>query len=176
LSRVAKRYAKAWFSLALENKKLEKAADDAAMLAGLIRKQDEFRTFLHNPLVTPGKRKQLLSDLFSEKVDGLTFDFLNMVSQKKRLNVLEEIVGQFSSLVRQHNNQIVAEVRSAAVLEDSQLDAIRQKIEGMTGKKAIIHTAQDKSLIGGFLIKIEDRIIDNSIRYQLEKLREQMVA
>lgn len=176
MSKVSKRYAKALFSLASEEKKLDKVADDLLDIKNLIEKNDQFRAFLLNPLVSSSKQLEVVKSLFDGKINQLSLNFLFLLSEKKRLGLLAEILQKFDELLLLHRNQVMAEVVSASTLAENQLSAIKNNIEKMTSKKVLINSKKDKSLIGGFTVKIEDIIIDNSIRYQLEKLKEKLIS
>ena len=176
MSRVSKRYAKALFETALEEKKLNNVHKDLEHLKSILKESDDFSGFVSNPLVSDSNKLTIVEELFKGKVDSLTMKFLTLVCESKRLYFIAEIIQQFEYLLRHHNNQVVAEISSAVSLSDEQIKKITKKIQELTGKNVITQHKTDESLIGGFLVKIEDIIIDNSIRYQLLKLKEKLVA
>lgn len=176
MSRVSKRYAKALFSLALEDKKLDAVADDLESIKKLTDSGDDFKNFIMNPLISSSKQLKVIKDLFAGKLEDITLNFLYLLGEKKRLNLLPEILERFDELLLVHRNQVVAEVVSADTLDDKQLKSIQGNVEQLTNKSVLLSTSQDKSLIGGFMVRIEDIIIDNSIRYQLSKLKEKLIS
>ena len=176
MSRISIRYAKALFSLAQDEKKLDIVANDLSNIKGLIETSVDFNTFLLNPLISGNKKAEVLNSMFAEKVDPLTLNFLNLLSSKKRVNVLDQILIRFEELLLKHRNQIVAELISTASLDSDQLDSIKANIEAITQKSVLLETKEDASLIGGFTVKIDDIIIDNSVRYQLTKLKEKLIS
>jgi len=176
LSRVSVRYAKALFSLAHEEKKLDNIADDLSEIKSLIKNSADFSNFIINPLVSSIKQVAAISGIFSGKVDNLTFNFLELVCKKKRLNQLAEILNAFDDLLLKHRKQLHAEVTSAVSLDDQQLDAIKANLESMMDKSVILNTKEDSSLIGGFKVLVDGIIIDNSVQYQLSKLKEKLVS
>jgi F-type H+-transporting ATPase subunit delta len=176
LSRVSIRYAKALFSLALDNNKLDAVNEDFTSIKKLAESNVEFQNFISNPLISSAKQLEVVKNLFAGKIEDITLDFLYLLSEKKRLNLLPEILQKFDELILAHRNQVIAEVISADVLDDKQLKSIQDNIEHMTNKSVLLNTRQDKSLIGGFMVRIEDIIIDNSIRYQLSKLKEKLIS
>ena len=176
MSRISIRYAKALFSLAQDEKKLDKVANDLSELKKLLGGSVDFNTFVLNPLISGSKKAGILKALFSDKLDPLTMDFLYLLSNKKRVNLLDQILLRFEELLLKHRNQIVAKLTSPSSLDSKQLDAIKTNIEKMTQKSVLLETTEDASLIGGFTVKIEDIIIDNSVRYQLAKLKEKLIS
>lgn len=176
MSRVSKRYAKALFSLAIDEKKLDAVADDFVSINNLVASNPDFVRFISNPLITSAKQLEIVKSLFSNKIKDLTLNFLYLLSEKKRLNLLPEILQKFDELILVHRNQVRADLISAEALDRNQLKLIQANIEQITKKSVLLNTHQDKSLIGGFTVKIEDIIIDNSIRYQLSKLKEKLIS
>ena len=176
MSRVSVRYARALFSLAGEVKKLDTIAVDLAELRKLSESNKDFSAFLVNPLLSSSKQAEVIRELFSGKVDILTYNFLELLCKKKRMNQLSEILDAFDNLLLKKRNQVYAEVTSAAVLDDQQLDAIKANLESMTDKSVILNTKKDSALIGGFKVLIDGVIIDNSVQYQLFKLKEKLVS
>ncbi|NOG46526.1 MAG: ATP synthase F1 subunit delta [Calditrichaeota bacterium] len=176
MSRISIRYAKALFSLAQDEKKLDTVANDLAELKELFNSNVQFKTFVLNPLLSGTKKTEVFKNLFSGKLDPLTMNFLFLLSSKKRVDVLDQILLKFDELLLSHKNQIVAEVTSPISLDDGQLDSIKSNIENITQKSVLIEAKEDSSLIGGFTVKIEDVIIDNSVRYQLSKLKEKLIS
>jgi F-type H+-transporting ATPase subunit delta len=176
LSRVSLRYAKALFSLALEEKKLNTIAADLDEIRSLAENNADFASFVVNPLISTAKQIELIREIFSGKVDKLTYNFLELICDKKRLNQLLYILNAFDDLVLNHRTPLNAEVTSAVALDDQQLDAIKSNLEALTSKSVILTTKEDSALIGGFKVLVGGVIIDNSVRYQLSKLKEKLVS
>jgi F-type H+-transporting ATPase subunit delta len=176
LSRVAKRYAKAIFNLALEQNALDSVKNDFEQIGNLIISNEDFAGFLQNPLINDPEKMQVLDQLLAKSLGTLTMDFLKLVSIKKRLPVLADILEQFRMLIMQHENTVEGELVSAVELDQSQFDQIRENMETATGKTVRLKPIVEPDILGGFVVKIEDVVLDNSIRAQLNKLREQLKA
>jgi len=176
LSRVSLRYAKAVFALAVEEKKLDIIAADMEEIRLLINNNADFSSFISSPLISSASQVELIRQIFSGKVDKLTYNFLELICNKKRLNQLEDILIVFDDLLLKHHNQLNAEITSAVALDDLQLQAIKDNLETMTNKSVILTTKEDAALIGGFKVLVGGVIIDNSVRYQLSKLKEKLVS
>ena len=176
MSRVSVRYARALFSLAQEEKKLDIIANDLSEIRSLIKSNADFSSFIINPLVSSIKQIAAVKGIFSGKVNDLTSNFLELICGKKRLNQLAEILDAFDKLLLKYRNQLHAEVTSAVSMDDQQLDAIKANLESMTDKSVILKTKEDSTLIGGFKVLVDGVIIDNSVQYQLSKLKEKLVS
>lgn len=176
MSRVAKRYAKALFGLAKDQGKLDKVEMDFNELDKLIDKSSEFGAFLLNPLISSSDKSMMLKDIFKGKVNDLTFNFIQLINEKKRSSLLPDVILQFKSMMLEYNNQVEGELISAVELSKNQVNQIQQNIEKATGKSVILEQRIETDVIGGFVLKIQDRVFDNSIRCQLNKLREKFIA
>jgi len=176
LSRVAKRYAKALFSLALEESNLDKVSVDLDQMTELDAQNDEFSALLANPLINEKDKLSALQEIFSERVEATTISFLKLLADKKRIAFLPAISQEFKGMKLAHANQVQAELISAVALTTDQVNAIKNRIEEITGKVVLLTEKLDKALLGGFVVKVEGWVLDNSIRYQLSKLREKLIA
>ena len=121
-------------------------------------------------------KEQVLEELFKSSFQQVTLDFVKLLSRKKRLDTLDDVVKDFAVLVLRHRNQLEAEIVSAQALETEQVAAIKKRLQDIFGKEILVSLKEDPALIGGFLVNVNGQIIDNSIRYQLTKLKEQLVA
>ncbi|MGD9898379.1 MAG: ATP synthase F1 subunit delta [Calditrichaceae bacterium] len=176
MNRVSKRYAKALFELAKEQNKLEKIDADFLELKKLVDTNDEFNNFIANPLISKSVKYQIVKQLFESKLDDLTYRFLLLVNEKNRISLLPEMIERFNVLLLNHRNQVEGEVVSVVELSGLQIGNIQSNIEDLIGKTVILKQRLDPDVLGGFVVKVQDIIIDNSVRYQLIKLREKLLA
>ncbi len=175
MSRVAIRYSKALFEFALEKGQLSEIEKDLSSIKEIIKKTEEFQKFLLNPL-TPAKSKtDLLKKTFKDSISPLSMNFLILTSSKKRSEFIEEIIARFEVLALDHNNILSVQVYSAVSLNPDQTEAIKNRLEKKTGKEVQLVEIIEKSLIGGFIVKIRDSVIDYSLKRQLERLKEKMI-
>ena len=175
MSRVAIRYSKALYELALEKGILEEIENDLILIKEQINQNDEFQKYLINPLIQTKSKTKLLQKTFEGSISSLTMNFLVLTSSKKRSEYLKEIIEKFEILAMAYNGIISAQVFSAVSLNSDQTEAIRNRLEKSTGKKVQLVEIIEKSLIGGFIVKIRDSVIDYSLKRQLERLKEKMI-
>ena len=145
------------------------------MLGKLINSSPDLQNLLLNPLIPNKKRRDVLTHLFKEKVDSLTFDFIMLICAKRRTAFLVEITQNFANRVLMHKGIIPGVIRSAMKLSSDQRQEIGRKIEEMTGKNIVFTEEIDSDLVGGFVIKVKDTVIDLSIKGQLEQLKQKLI-
>ncbi len=176
MSRVAKRYAKAVFELAIENKALEDTEKEFLQIEDSIKGNSELEDFLVNPLISHIKKSKIVEELYKGRVSDLTFRFLILIAKKGRLAALSEIINYFKRFVLVYRNQVEGELLSAVSLSGEQVSQIRKIIENMTGKVVLLKEKIDADILGGFVVRVEDKLIDMSVRNILEELKKKLVA
>jgi F-type H+-transporting ATPase subunit delta len=103
-------------------------------------------------------------------------EFFKLLLAKKRLFRLRDIVVEFARLVEKHEGIVRAHVTSAVPLKDSELTALVAALEHGLAKKVKLDAHVDPAILGGVVVKMGDRIADQSVTTQLARLREQLLA
>ena len=176
MSRVGIRYSKALFQLAKEQHKLEQVESELVILSGLIKSRRDLKDMLVNPLITAAKKVEIVAQIFKGKLDALTYNFVILICRNKRSDLLPEIIDQFRERVLEEQGIWQGQIFSAQALAPAQIDLISKRIMDLTGKTVILKAQLDKNLLGGFVVKIKDTIIDLSVKCQLEQLRTKLIA
>jgi len=167
--RVARRYAKALVDV-LPEEKLEKVLEEAKAINSLI--DDRAIRYFKSPVVSVEKKKALIEQVLSKvEVTEELKRVLLLMAEKNRLGILREFVSELEALVDAKLGIVKAEITSATELDEDTIEKIKAKIEELFGKKAEISVSLDPSLIGGFIVRVADKIIDASIKTQLENLK-----
>ena len=175
MSRIANRYSKALFQLAQNQNKIDPVYQDMQFIANLISRSHELKSMLENPLIQSRIKGDVFSKIFKAKVDPLTYNFLSFICDKRRTNLLPSMIYRFEEYVHDYKEIITAKVVSAQSLDEEQIQKIKNNLVDKIGKTVLLKQAVNNELIGGFIIRIKDTIIDLSVKGQLEKLRERMV-
>ncbi|MGI4870769.1 MAG: ATP synthase F1 subunit delta [Janthinobacterium lividum] len=169
---VAARYAKSLLDLAQEQGSLATLKQDMDLLANTMAGSRDLRLLLRNPIVKHDKKLSILNAVFKGKVSDMLLRFFQIVTSKNREATLEHIGAEF---MRQYNTLIgvqVAEVTSAAALTPAARTEVEKLVKQQTGLTQISLTEKvDAALIGGFVLRIGDQQIDNSVRGGLRRLR-----
>jgi F-type H+-transporting ATPase subunit delta len=122
-------------------------------------------------VVTKEKKRAVLGAVFKEKVGMMTFDFLNLLVEKGREDVLEDILVEYFKLRDEELGLITLDLRAAVDLTPDQQKTIAKRFEEMTKKKIRVVFSVDKQLKGGFVARVGDTVYDGSVLRQLELLR-----
>lgn len=172
---IARRYAGAMFELARKQNTLDRTLEDVKEIAELFR-QRKLTYLLREPKI-PAKRKETaLRQALASKVLPTSLNLTLLIVQRELVDVMPGIATEFEQLVLDYRNQAIAEVTTAAPIDDSHKDIVKKALEHKTGKQIIMHTRVDPSILGGVVARVGDEIIDGSVRNRLHILQQQLLS
>ncbi len=170
VTKVAKRYASALFLEAREQKLLDKVSDDMRFISDVISGSSELRTFLKSHIITRKRKTEVLDDLLDKNVGKLTKQFLHLIITKRREDQLLGI--SLAYLKRYENEQGIQNIDVYVVSkpDTSQSKKLQDALGKKTGKQVRITYIEDSSLKGGMAVRIDDTVIDGTIKHKLQQL------
>lgn len=169
-------YAQSLLELANEQNQADAIGGELKALRQLVADNPSFREVLSNPSISIEERTGLLDNTFRGKVSSLVFSTLGVLNRKNRLGLLEEVAQGYDDLLGKQLGRVEVDITVARELSADQLEKARAEISKALGKDAIIHQHVDENVIGGAILRVGDRLIDASVRYQLAAMREKMLA
>lgn len=174
---VSKTYAQALFELAVEEDKTSAFLEEASGLLEVIRTNAEFGQFMNHPKIQKEDKLEVVQNVFRDKISREMLGFLVTIIEKDRYMEIEAILEDFVASVKEYNNIGTAYVTTAIAINDQEKQDIESRLLATTRYKTIecIYDV-DKSLIGGMVIKMGDRVVDSSIRTKLDKLQRELLA
>lgn len=173
---VVRRYAATLLEAAAELKVEAQVQADVEGLQATLRASAELVSCLRNRLIDAQVHRSLLESLFAGKVQALTLNFLLLLAERRRANLLPEILVAFADLFDARQGILQAEVRSAVELSDEQQARFRQSLERYTGKTVRLRTRVDHTLKGGAIAQVGDTVFDGSLIRHLQHLHEQLAG
>ena len=168
-----KRYAKAAFELALERNESESWQKGLKKIADLTA-NEELMALLQSPRLPFTAKRSLLQKGLGE-INPLVFNLALLLTSKDKLKLANDISQQYSELLDFHRGIEHAEVTAALTLSDEDREAISRRLGEIVEHKVVIDAQVDPSIIGGFIARIRDTLIDGSIRQKLESLKKSLV-
>ena len=173
LTPLARPYAKALFSSALESKKIDEMASELKIMA-LASKTDGVINTIENPALSRQDVVNVLFNLFEESISETSKKLIEILAENKRLNLIETIFVIYQELLEEHKEQKSVEVFVAVDPGKEAKQNIEQKLKSTYGKDANIYFSKDPSMMGGLSIKIGDETLDLSIKGKVKKLVNQL--
>ena len=168
-----KRYAQAAFELALEKGELDNWQASLRKIAD-ITTDEKITALLENPKLPFDAKKALLEELLGE-INPLALNLACLLVHRGRLGIAGDISHQYDGLLDSYYGIEHAEVVTALPLDDEDRERISTQLGEVIGRKVVIDTQIDASIVGGVKIKIGDTLIDGSIRNRLSALRKSLV-
>lgn len=173
-SKIAVRYAKAFFELALEKNQLVALREDIELIASACELVD-IQLLLESPVVKTSKKKELLKELFKGKIQDFSLKFLVMVTDNKRENYIPAICRNFVDQFRKHQGIKAAKVTTASSIDANLKKQISQVISDVFKSEVELTTAENNELIGGFILRVGDQQIDASVSNKLNKIKREFL-
>ncbi|MFN7039497.1 MAG: ATP synthase F1 subunit delta [Alphaproteobacteria bacterium] len=171
MKEIVKRYAKAFFSIA-EKENITNIEQDLKILQDLSKDNSSFNKLISLRNLKSKTQIILLDNILKTKqFSNTTKNFCFFLVKNKRLYALPYIIEEFFNLLADKKGEMKAEVTSAEKLTAQQVMSITTSLEALYKKKINLNLIIDEEILGGLIIKINSKMLDNSFRSQLQKLK-----
>jgi len=170
-SKIAAPYARALFDFSVEKNIMHQITADFQNLDIFLAETPELLEYLNNPIVNQKVKSEILTKALKSQLNTETFKFLMVLVERDRINLLTTIIESYLELIYQTASIKMIEVSTASAFTNLQKDTLIQKLKELTNAREIrLVINVDPSLIGGFLIKTESKVIDFTVKNKLQKL------
>jgi F-type H+-transporting ATPase subunit delta len=170
-SKIASPYARALFDYSIKANVLHKVTSDLQNLNTFLKKTPELLKYLDNPVVSKKAKQEIIKKIFKSKLHSTTFNFLDLLVSRDRINLLDYILNNYLELVYATASIKMVEVVTAFPFKNGQKTKLTKKLKILTKAREIrLSINIDPTLIGGFLIKTESKVLDFTIKTKLENL------
>lgn len=167
---IAKRYASAIYDIAESSDKIGEIREALNILAENYNEDEEFKVFLLDPSIKYDEKVKYLHKSF-DFISEDAFKIINYLVKKGRVSLAEKIKDSYLKIYYEKNNKILVNATFTKELSDNQREALMKKLEGKYKKKIVLNLSVDEELIGGGIIKIGNKVIDGSIKSQIENIK-----
>lgn len=167
------RYAKALLELSIENSNLEEVSSDMKRIVDSSNETNDFKVFLNSPVIKTDKKIEIMKVLFIG-FEKLSMSFIELITKNKREYLLIEIAEAYIYLLKKYQNIVPVSIRSARKLEKGTLDEILNKMKSQVEGDFELSEEVDESLIGGFIVRMDDKQIDASVLTQLNRMKQEL--
>jgi F-type H+-transporting ATPase subunit delta len=175
-SGAAVQYARALLDLANEKKQAEKIGDEMAELGKIIEANKSLASFLSDPGISSSDRTEMLNKVFKGKISPLVMNLMGVLNSKRRLALLHAITQSYQELLDEQLGKVEVDVTVAHRLDSGELEQVKKRISQALKKDAIVHQYVDEKIIGGMVLRVDDKLIDASVKSQLEAMKRQLLA
>ncbi|UWR42301.1 F0F1 ATP synthase subunit delta [Phaeobacter inhibens] len=172
---IAARYATAIFEIAEESKALDSLETSIHDLSAALADSEDLRDLITSPLVSRQEQGTAITAIAKKMgLDPVLSNALTLMAEKRRLFVVPALLDALRVRLAETRGEITADVTSAKALTKTQSEKLAKTLAERTGKKVVINATVDESIIGGLVVKVGSKMIDNSIRSKLNSLQNAM--
>ena len=172
---IGRRYAEAIFEIARENNTIDRTLDDVQGIASMFSKRT-LAYLLKEPKVPAERKEKAIRQALASRVLPTSLNLALLVVQRQLVDAMPNIARELAQMVLDYKNQAVAEVTTAAPMDEQQLNRVRQALERNTGKTILMQTKVQPEILGGVIARVGDEVIDGSIRHRLAVLKQQLLT
>ena len=170
-AKIAAPYARALYDFSVENNLMHQITADFQNLEVFLEEASELSEYLNNPLIDTTQKQEVLEKTLKSQLNSETFKFLNVLVERDRINLLEAVITSYLDLVYDAASIKMIEVSTAFPFTNLQKNTLIKKLKELTNAREIrLVITVDSSLIGGFMIKTNSRVIDFTVKNQLQQL------
>lgn len=172
--RLATRYAKSLVDLAVEQGQLEQVYADMQWLQAVCKSSRDFVNLLRSPIIKADKKNKIIDAVIAQNVSPLSKAFITLLINKGREKNLEEVAGAVIAQYKVKKGIQTVTLTTATPVSEATKQAIVNKIQSSSDYKQVdLESVVDDSIIGGFVLKAGDKLIDASIAYDLKAIARQ---
>jgi F-type H+-transporting ATPase subunit delta len=170
--RLANRYAKALFELALEQQTIETVAKDMQLVNDVIAENRDLALLLKSPVVKAHKKTAVFNSLFEKNIGKLSLQFLSLIAKNGREEIIPQVAEALLSIYNDYRGITEAWLTSAGDLEKDAKTAILNMLKRLSGKEVQLHEYVNADLLGGFVVKLGDYQYDASTKTLIKRLKD----
>ncbi len=173
VSGVAGRYASALFSLAQDERQADSVADALTRFEALIAESPDLERMVRSPVFSATDQLKALDAILAQaQISGVAANFIRLVTTKRRLFFIREMIADYRKLYDTSRGVTRAEVTSAAALTDANVAALKELLRAASGGREVdLDMKVDPSIIGGLIVRLGSRMVDGSLKTKLNAIR-----
>ena len=174
--RVVRRYAAALYAAASRADVVDQVERDLELVALALSSSPELRESITSPVVPVESKRSIVRELFDGKLHEITLSYLQLLVDKRREEAALQTEEEYVRLANEARGIVGATAITAKPLDEPQLASLSAKLSQVTGRQIRLECEVDPAIVGGVCVRIGDRVIDGSVRGQLEALREALLG
>lgn len=168
---ICRRYAAALHGEAASGGVVDRVDEDVAMMASALSDAHDLKLLFASPVIDAAKKQSIIETLFADRVSDLFLRFLLLLIEKGRGQLVADVVAEYRGFRNRQLGVVDADARSAMALSDNEVESLTEKLADVVKADVHLHVEQDRSLIGGVVVKVGDTVYDGSLKRRLSVLR-----
>ena len=171
MSKAGDLYGQSLYDLAAEVNLTDEILGQMEVIEGLFKENPDYITLLSEPSVPKKERLQLVDDAFKDGCQEYLLNFIKILIEKGLLIEFSACRKRFRKCYNSDNGIADALVTSAVALDESQVTKLKEKLEGISGKKVLLRQKVDPGILGGVRVDLEGQLFDGTVKGRLSELK-----
>lgn len=170
-------YARSLFELVESQggrEKLEQLSSELDELAELVRANPRLREFIANKTIASDKKEISLRKMFEGKISPVLFSTIGVLNRKGRLGQFMRVAAAFQQMVEDKFGRVEVDVYTRFPLPPDEADHLRTVLRDRLNREPVLYSYTDPTMIGGFKLRVGDRLLDASFKSRLNKIKDQL--
>ena len=171
---ISERYALSLYEVAKQENKVQEFMDEFNAVCNVFNKNPDFLKVLKTPSIQFAEKKNTISAVFEGRIDPYMLNFLMLITEKNRIGLIFEMAESYKE--QYYFEEGICEVTAitASKMDDALTEKLKNKMCAVTGKKVVLKTIVDSSILGGIVVKVDNKQIDTSVKTRLNELAQQL--
>lgn len=171
-TKIANRYAKALFDLALEKGLIDQVKTDMDLVVSVCGQNKDLRQMLQSPIIFTDKKVAILKEIFEKSIQEMSYFFLIIITRKKREEIVDIIAQQFVHIYKEYKNITEAQLSTAIEVDQEIKTQLIALLKDQTKGEIELETIIEEDLLGGFVLNYDNKQYDASIQKQIKRLKQ----
>lgn len=172
----ARRYSSSLLELAIKKNEVSETAEGLKSLKQALKEIPQLKAFLYSFRFDTDRKVKTLGIIFGNDITDLLSNFMKTIINNKRQDLIPDIADQFNKMAMNSMNKILVSTFTPEKLSEDTRKMIKEKLDGLLGKDVVIESIIDPDLIGGMILRIDNSVIDGSVRGYLTRMRKELLS
>lgn len=169
-------YAKAAMELADEQGQAEAVGEELNQLRQLVQANPLFGDFLRDPAVSPAQRQEMLDRAFKGQLSPLVASLMGVMNVRGCAGMIGELAAEYQRLLDRRMGKVDLDITVPQPMDEGFFADVRDRIGKALGKSVRVRQHVDESLIGGMVLRLEDKLFDASVKTQLQVMKQKLMS
>ena len=176
MTEFGREYGEGLYALCTEEKIDQKVLEEVQAIRKAFRENEAFLHLLGNRTMSKEERARIVDETFKDQIHEYTLNFLKILVERGAIHEFDQCAAAYQESYFRDHQVAVAEVTTAAALNEEQTKRLRDKLKKLTGKEILIKEKIDPSVLGGVLLQMDGKRYDNTVRHRLAAIRQTMAG
>lgn len=171
---IASRYAEALFQVGEESNSTTKLYEELNAVLDILKSYKNFYNVLKSPLISKGEKKEIIENVFNNRIENDLKNFFKILIDKERISSLELIQKSFKDLLNENNNIVEGKAITAIPMSKEEIKKLEENLSSKYNANIILENIVDETILGGVLVRLGNKEIDGTIKTRLENLKQEL--